>query len=186
MLVHLAIGRSLVRLTILAALVTLAAGCDRVSGGARIEVTYKEAEGGREKSKDPQSFAAPAKATWCPGSGRLEVTAVREDMGFGLVLYPVDSLVAGGYPAFDPGIDTARRPGAAGVARWYTDQKLVGLQSDSGALKLARNGDRYDASFSFRLRSLDANDTTRVTGHATGLRPGVCAADSLPGTAPRQ
>jgi hypothetical protein len=72
------------------------------------------------------------------------------------------------------------------VARWYTDQRIIGLQSDSGSLRLSRNGERYDATFGFRLRSLDSFDTVRVTGRATGIRPGPCPADSVSGTAPRQ
>ena len=98
----------------------------------------------------------------------------------------MDSLSAGSYPAFDPGIDSASRPGAAGVARWFTQQRIIGLQSDSGTLTLNRNGDRYDATFGFRLRSLDAYDTTRVTGRVSGITPGACPVDSVPGTAPKQ
>jgi hypothetical protein len=167
-----------------AALAALAMACDRRSAGGRIEVTYLRVD--QEKSKDPQSFSGPARAAWCPGAHRLEVTAVNEDMGFGLVIYPQDSLVTGRYPGFDPGIDTVSRPGAAGVARWFTEQRVLGLQSDSGALRLTRNGDRFDISFGFRLRALDGSDTTRASGRALGLRPGPCAVDSLPGTAPKQ
>jgi hypothetical protein len=170
-------------LTGAALLVAAVGGCNRASSGGRIEVTYTIDE---EKSKDPRAYSGPARAFWCPGAGRLEVMSVNEDMGFGLVLYPEDSLVAGNYPSFDPGIDSVRRPGAAGVARWYTEQRIVGLQSDSGMLKLVRDGAKYDATFGFRLRSLDASDTTRVTGRASGLVPGACPADSLPSTAPKQ
>lgn len=185
MCLHLLLCRPLTRVAALTALATLAAGCDRGPGkGGWIQVTYQPAD--LAASKRPRAFSAPASAAWCPVSGRLEVTAVREDMGFGLALYPLDSLAAGTYTAFDPGIDTASRPGVAGVARWFTERRVFGFQSDSGSLTLTRNGDRYEARFGLRLRSLDGGDTTRATGRATDLWPGACAADSVPGTAPKQ
>lgn len=168
-------------------LIALATGCSRGGGGGRIEVTYKEPDGPlREKVKDPRSYAGSASGAWCPVARRLEITSANQDMGFGLVIYPVDSLVVGRYRAFDPGVDTAARPGAAGVARWFTEQRIIGLQSDSGTLELTGSAERFDARFSFRLRSLDGYDTTRVTGRATGIRPGPCPVDSVPGTAPTQ
>jgi len=170
----------------LASLAVLAAGCSHRSGGGRIEVTYEQDDPAKEKPRGPTSYTGGASGVWCPGAHRLEVTSTHDDMGFGLAIYPVDSLAAGAYPAFDPGIDTASRPGAAGVARWFTEQRVIGLQSDSGTLTLSRNGDRFDAAFSFRLRSLDGYDTTRVTGRASGIAPGACPADSVPGTAPTQ
>jgi hypothetical protein len=181
---HALIGRTLTRAASLALLAAVGIGCGEHPGGGRIEVTYRQVD--PEKAKDPLHYAGPASTAWCPGAGRLEVTSINEDMGFGLVIYPVDSLVAGAYRAFDPGIDSVRRPGAAGVARWFNEQRVTGLQSDSGMLKLTRNGDAFDASFGFRLRAIDGSDTTRLTGRAVGLRPGPCTVDSLPGTAPKQ
>ncbi len=168
------------------ALALLAAGCGHSGGGGRIEVTYQQDNPVKEKIKDPDHYAGAARGAWCPVARRLEVTSSHDDMGFGLVVYPVDSLVAGTYDGFDPGIDTAVRPAAAGVARWFTDQRIIGLQSDSGGLTLTRDGERYDATFAFRLRSLDGYDTTRVTGRMTGIRSGPCPVDSVPGTAPKQ
>lgn len=169
-----------------AGLALLAAGCGRSGGGGRIEVTYTQDNPAKEKTKDPDHYAGAAAGAWCAVARRLEITSSHDDMGFGLAVYPMDSLVSGTYDGFDPGIDTAIRPAAAGVARWFTDQRIIGLQSDSGELKLTRNGESYDATFGFRLRSLDSYDTTRVTGRMSGLRPGPCPVDSVPGTAPRQ
>lgn len=177
--------RPLLQVT-LASLVMLAAGCGHGPAGGRIEVTYRQEVSERERPKDPTHYAGTAHGVWCPGAHRLEITSTNDDMGFGLAIYPVDSLVSGAYPVFDPGIDTASRPGAAGVARWYTAQRIIGLQSDSGVLKLTRNGDAYDATFGFRLRALDGYDTTRATGRLSGIRPGACPVDSVPGTSPKQ
>jgi hypothetical protein len=170
----------------LVSLAVLSAGCSHRPGSGRIEVTYKQYDPQKEKMKTPDRYEGAASGAWCAGARRLEITSIHDDMGFGLALYPVDSLVAGTYDAFDPGIDTATRPGVAGVARWYTEQRIIGLQSDSGALKLSRNGESYDATFGFRFRSLDGYDTTNVTGRLSGVRLGPCLADSVPGTAPKQ
>jgi hypothetical protein len=179
-------GRRLLFRAALASLTVLAAGCSHRSGGGRIEVTYKQYDPQKEKTKNPDHYEGATSGAWCPGARRFEITSIHDDMGFGLALYPVDSLVAGTYDAFDPGIDTVTRPGAAGVARWYTEQRVLGLQSDSGALTLSRNGESYDARFGFRFRSLDGYDTTHVTGRFSGVRLGPCPVDSVPGTAPKQ
>jgi hypothetical protein len=168
----------------LVALAALAAGCTSRPGGGRLEASWRDRDAA--KPAPPRTISAPAKAAWCPGWKRLEVTAVQEDLGFGLAIYPAESLVPGGYPAVDPGFDSVARPGAAGVARWFGEQTIEGLQSDSGALQLTRNDGRYDASFGFRLRSLDGVDTIRVTGRARGLVPGPCPVDSVPATTPQQ
>jgi hypothetical protein len=170
----------------LVSLTVLAAGCSHDSDSGRIEVKYKQYDPQKEKSKDPDHYEGAASGAWCPGARRFEITSMHDDMGFGLVVYPVDSLVAGTYDAFDPGMDTGTRPAAAAVARWYTEQRIIGLQSDSGALKLSRNGESYDATFGFRFRSLDGYDTTLVAGRFSGVRPGPCPVDSVPGTAPKQ
>ena len=94
---------------------------------------------------------------------------MRQDQGFGLVLYPVGELAPGSYPAFDPGIDTVQRPGVSAAARWFTDQDMAGFQSDSGSLELQRSGDRLRR----QLRVPAAFAQHR--GHAAGERAGFAA-----------
>lgn len=171
--------------------VLFAAGCGRSGGGGTLSAkwtTFERSGKAADTAKvaRPHSFSGPVVSRWCAGAQRLEVTAVDEDLGFGLVLYPADSLRAGRYPAFDPGIDSVRRPSAAGAARIFTEQRLLGMQSDSGALELAASGPGYRARFGFRMRSLEGGDTIRVTGEAGGITAGRCPGDSVPSTAPRQ
>ena len=119
-------------------------------------------------------------------SARRRGTAVREDQGLGLALYPEQAIGPGSYPVFDPGIDTLTpRPGAAGALRWFTEQRLEAFQSDSGTVELTAAGEGFDARFGLRLVSLDRPETLRVTGTATGLVAGPCPVDSIPPTAPR-
>ncbi len=177
-------SRTPLLLSAVAALAALAPGCSREAGGGRIQGTFLVADSARRTP--PRSFAAPAGAVWCPRSIRLEVTGLREDLGIGLVIYPVDSLVAGSYPAFDPGLDSSTRPGAAAAVRWFDEQTISGMQSDSGTVEVTPRGAGVDLSFAVRLRSLDGSDTIRMRGRATGLTPGPCPADSVTGTAPRQ
>lgn len=148
------------------------------AGGPRLEASWVGADTGK--------FAGAARVAWCPTAARLEVTAARDDRGFGLVLYADGDLAPGSYPGFDPGIDTIHRPGAAAAVRWFTEQKIEGFQSDSGTLELSGRDSLYQARFAFRLRSIDSDDTLLVTGGATGLVPGPCPADSVPYTAPVQ
>jgi hypothetical protein len=161
-----------------AALLPWSVGCEKVARGPRLNAAWTGSDTGR--------ISAPAAASWCPVAGRLEVKAVKGDMGFGLVLYPVSDLVAGTYPAFDPGADSVRRPGAAGAARWFTNHDVVGYQSDSGSVELTRKDERLQLRFGFRLRSLNGEDTVVAEGRAASLEPGPCLADSVPIAAPIQ
>jgi hypothetical protein len=167
-------ARAVARVVVLLA----ATGCGGGSDGARLTASWTGSDTGR--------LAAPATAIWCPVASRLEVKAVRQDVGFGLVVYPRSDLAVGDYPAFDPGIDSVLRPGASGAARWYSEQEIVGYQSDSGSVGLTRSGDRLQLRFGFRMRSLEGKDTIRATGKATGLVPGPCPADSVPNATPTQ
>jgi hypothetical protein len=161
-----------------AALLPWSAGCEKVAGGPRLNAAWIGSDTGK--------ISAPAAASWCPVAGRLEVKAVKGDMGFGLVLYPVSDLAAGTYPAFDPGVDSVRRPGAAAAARWFTEQDIVGYQSDSGSVELTREDERLQLRFGFRLRSLDGEKIVVAEGRAASLEPGPCPADSVPNAAPIQ
>lgn len=171
------------------AFVTLTAVTACGSGDSRPPERDPPATGRLEVSwvgSDTGGLSAPAQVAWCPVASRLEVTAVRDDQGFGLVVYPLGELAAGSYPAFDAGIDTTHRPGVATAARWFKDEYLAAFQGDSGVLELARAGDRWEATFTVRLRGLERTDTLLATGRATGLTPGPCAADSVPPGAPIQ
>ncbi len=152
----------------------LLSSCEQGGTGPRLEAAWT--------GTDTGAIATTARVAWCPVAARLEVTAIRADQGFGLVIFPVgDSLSAGEFQSFDPGIDTAARPGVAAAARWFTDERMAAFQSDSGSLELARAGNGYDARFGFRLRGLDGQDTLVVTGRATGLMVDTpCPADSVP------
>jgi hypothetical protein len=172
-----AIARAVGRGVVLAALLLWAMACSKVGGGRWLTARWIGSDTGR--------ISAPATASWCPLAGRLEVKAVSGDLGFGLVLYPVGDLAAGSYPAFDPGIDSVHRPGASAALRWYTQQLVVGFQSDSGSVQLTGK-DLLDLRFGFRLRSLDGKDTLVTQGRAANLQRGTCPADSVPNAAPTQ
>lgn len=161
-------------IAVFACCLALSAACQRGDGkgGDRLALRWSGSDSGAVKLR--------AHAGWCEEGARLEVIAVRDDQGFGLAIYPDGPLAAGEFPAFDPGIDTAHRPGASLAARWYTDAAIVGYQSDSGRLSLTRAAEGYGAEFGFRLRSLDGEDTLRMTGRFRELVPGSCPADSLP------
>lgn len=161
-----------------AAVVLAAAGCAKGRGGPRLTASWSGSDTGKVS-------VAPT-VIWCPVASRLEVKGVREDVGFGLVLYPQSELAAGDYPAFDPGLDSVRRPGSSGAARWFTQQEIIGYQSDSGSVALNKSTDGVQLKFRFRLRSLNGKDTIRATGAANDLVPGACPADSVPNPAPKQ
>jgi hypothetical protein len=171
-------ARAAGRGVMLSALLLWVAGCGRVSSGPRLTADWVGSDTGR--------ISAAATASWCPVAGRLEVIARRGDTGFGLVLYPVSDLAAGSYPAFDPGVDTVRRPGATAAVRWFTERQVFGFQSDSGSVELTRVDDRLQLRFGFRLRRLDGERTMIAVGRAMALVPDSCPADSVPNTAPTQ
>ena len=131
---------------------------------------------------DTGAVEGAARAVWCPEERRLELTAMENDAGVGFVLYPASTLEPGEYPAFDPGADTVRRPGAAAAVRRFTDAAVRGYQGDSGSLLLRREGKALAGKFGFRLRSLEGTDTLRLTGDFTGSVPGSCPADSTRST----
>jgi hypothetical protein len=163
-----------------AALCALAAllSCERPARGARLQASWI--------GSDTARVSAPATVAWCPVSGRLEVTAIRDDMGFGLVLYPVGEVAAGEFPALDAAGDSITRPGVAAAARRFSEKSILAYQSDSGGLALTREGDAFRVTFDFRMRSPDQAETVWVHGGATRLVPGPCPADSVPSAAPVQ
>ena len=161
------------------ALVALAiAGCGHSGGGPYLSASWIGTDTGK--------VAGSAVASWCPVANRLEVTAVSQDAGFGVVIYPQADLATGDYPVFDPGIDSVHRPGASGAVRWFTEQQVKGYQSDSGLVTLTRSGTRVQLRFSLRMSSINGHDSIRAKGKATGLALGVCIADSVPNGSPKQ
>jgi hypothetical protein len=114
------------------------------------------------------------------------VQAIRNDVAFGVVVYPDSVLVPGEYAVFDPGVDTVRRPGAAAAARWFTEQIVAGFQSDSGMVEILETAPTVRIRFGLRLRSLTGTDTLRAEGQAVRLAPESCPADSVPNSAPAQ
>jgi hypothetical protein len=152
--------------------------CGRPARGARLSASWT--------GSDTARVSARASVAWCPVSGRLEVTAIRDDMGFGLALYPVGEIAAGEFPALDAATDSVSRPGVRAAARRFSEKKILAFQSDSGGLVLTREGDAFRATFEFRMRSPDQAETVWVRGGATRLVPGACPADSVPSSAPVQ
>ena len=155
----------------------LCVACHGVGGGARLDARWI--------GSDTGAFAGTPKVTWCGSIQRLELTAVDEnDGGVGLAIYPPKELRPGHYAAFDPGIDSVHRPGAAAASRFFTEQAVKGFQSDSGGLDLERNGVTFSAKFGFRMRSLEGKDTVRLTGRFRDAVPGRCPGDSTTADGP--
>lgn len=147
--------------------------------GTRVEATWTGADTGK--------FAGAAHAAWCPVAARLELTAVRGDQGFGLVLYPDSVPVAGHYTGFDVGLDSVPpRPAAGAALRWYTEMRMEAFQSRRGTLDLSGADGRFDASFTMTMVALDRPDTIEMTGSARGISPGPCPVDSVPSGVPIQ
>lgn len=146
--------------------------CSEAPGKARMTASWTGADSGK--------VAAQPEVIWCQDDRRLVVTLVRDDLGVGLVLYPAESLAGGEYPAFDPGRDTIVRPSAAAGLRWFTEQAIVGYQSDSGGVVLEQDGPRFSGRFAFRLHSIENPRTILMTGTLKGLTPEPCSTDSLP------
>ena len=187
-------GDRLGRATLAAFLILSLAGCHAEPRGGRLEASWIGSDSGH--------FAAPAKAAWCPVAGRLEVTAIQEDAGFGIALYPAGELVDGEYPVIDSaadsvtdsvavsppdsGTDSIARPSASGAYRNFTEQVVAGFQGDSGSVSVTHKGGRVELSFLFRMASTEGKDTIEAKGSATGLLPGDCPSDSIPKNSPVQ
>lgn len=128
---------------------------------------------------DTGKLSGPVRAAWCEQERRLELTAIQGDAGLGLVLYPVNDLRPASYAAVLPGSDSMARPAVTGAARWFTEKVIAAYQSDSGTLELRGTSTALGASFEFHMRSLNGEDTVRLTGRFSGVRPGSCTADSV-------
>jgi hypothetical protein len=123
-------------------------------------------------------------ARWCEQARRMDVTAIREDVGIALAFYlpaapgpaspPGEVLV----PVFDPGIDTAQPPAVAVASRWFSQKVVAAYQSDSGSVSLSTVKGLISARFGVRLRSLNGEDTVRMTGHFGGVTLNGCPAEA--------
>ena len=166
------------RIRLLASLIAgMFMACSGPKGSGRLDARWV--------GSDTGAFAGTPKVTWCGSIQRLEVTAVDgNDAAVGLVIYPVKELRTGRYEAFDPGMDSVRRPGVAGASRFFTEQAVKGFQSDSGELELERSGTTFSARFGFRMRSLEGRDTVRLTGRFRDAVPGPCPGDTTTAVAP--
>ncbi|HSE28834.1 MAG TPA: hypothetical protein VLA95_11450 [Gemmatimonadales bacterium] len=151
-------------------------------GRARLEASWtRDSVSGR--------FAAPATAVRCDG-GRLLVTAIAGDTGFGvLVAGPdsaSDSIPGGRLTVADPGAGPLSRPGAALSFRMPGEGGSRGYQGREGTLELAADGPGWSGRFDGRMVSLDAGETLAVEGRFRVVGPapaGVCddsAAAELP------
>ena len=149
--------------------VVLVLGCER--NGPSLRASWNGPKVGK--------LYAAATAAWCPKARHLEVSAIREDVGVAIAVYPEETLGAGSYEAFDPSRYAMQRPGSAAALRWFTEQEVRGYQSDSGVATVTMDDGRYGVEFGYRLVSVTLTDTLRVTGHATGLAPGSCPADDV-------
>jgi hypothetical protein len=147
----------------------LVIGCDRT--GPSLRASWDGPKAGK--------LHAAATAAWCPKARRLEVSAIREDVGVAIAVYPEETLGAGSYEAFDPGRYAMQRPGSAAAARWFTELEVRGYQSDSGVATVTMEDGKYGVQFGYRLVSVTLTDTVRVTGEATGLIPGPCSAEDV-------
>lgn len=155
--------------------VTLLAGCDGDAPTAHSGELTVEWIGA-----DTGGLSARPLAVWCERDNRLKLTAVKGETGVGLLVYPSGALGPGDFPAFDPGLDSAVRPGVAFATRWVSKKAVAAYQSDSGGLEVTRGSTGLGGTFTVRLRGLNNTDTVRMTGHFGGLTPERCAADSAP------
>jgi len=159
-----------VRAVVLAVVVSLLTACD--GRGSRLRASWDGPKAGK--------LRAPATASWCPRAARLEIESVQDDAGIALVIYPSESLRAGRYEAFDPGVYPIQHTGSAAAARWFTEQEVRGYQSDSGSADLTRDGDKYRVRFGYRMIAAVLLDTLRLSGQVTAFVPGECPVDGVP------
>jgi uncharacterized protein involved in copper resistance len=136
---------------------------------------------------DTGKLTARPRAVFCAGESRLELTATNGDAGVGLAIYPDSELAAGTYDGFDPGVDSIRRPGVTGAARWFTERAIEAYQSDWGSLQLTRNGASISGDFALHMRKLgEEKDSIILNGRFSGVTPGACQVDSVSPPAPAQ
>lgn len=158
--------------TLLTACVVLGSACGGAgsgSGGGRAEFTAEWI------GADTGGLSVRPSGVWCERDSALKVTAVKGDLGVGVVIYPIGQLKTGHYPVFDPGLDSMKRPGAAFAVRWVDDKHVAAYQSDSGGIDFSTGSTGLSGKFTVRMRGLDNTDTVRMTGHFGGFEQVPCA-----------
>lgn len=155
-----------------------AAACAGGSSPGHLEAAWTGADTAR--------FKAPVEGLWCPGERHLELSAVQNDTGIGVLLYSVDSLAAGDYPVFDPRGGTVTRPGAVVASRWFAQTLIVGYQSDSGlvTLRLSPSG-KLSGQFGARLHAAQGSGVLQLRGKFSDVQTGSpllrCTVDTVRG-----
>jgi hypothetical protein len=136
---------------------------ERESGTGSIEAQWTGADTGK--------MAAPMTAEWCDVRRALEIRGVAGDTGFGLVLYPVDTIDADSYRIVLPeGADTASPPYAAIALRVFSTNTIQGYQGDSGTIALERGTDgELSGVLEARARSVVNGKLLTVTGKLRDL-----------------
>ncbi len=122
-------------------LLLLASGCGHDTPA--LTATWSGADSGR--------LVVPAVATWCRERRLLEISAVKDDSGLALIVYPGPHGTAGTFPLFDPLTDSTRRPSAAVAARWPKVDVVLGYRSIDGVAHLAGAPGTISGSVQARL-----------------------------------
>ncbi|MGQ0703643.1 MAG: hypothetical protein ACT4PM_10980 [Gemmatimonadales bacterium] len=123
----------------------------------------------------PVPFGGPAQARWCAGDSLLTVTAVRHDSAIGLLLLAADASVSGlgrGYYAVMPArVFIPWRPRAIAALRLVEAVAVRNYESGSGQVTVTQSGDRISGTLDLRLVASTGEDSLRVQGSFSGLRP---------------
>ena len=95
---------------------------------------------GRSKEGSSPRFVA----THCPGSGQVELLAIRGDTGVGVALFLSDSAIVEpvDYLVFPGGQMNEPRPGAGFAARWFSGTAVTAFEGVTGKVNLSPPG-RY-------------------------------------------
>ncbi len=111
------------------------------------------------------SFAAPARATWCPADSLLEVLAVRGDSGFGFALAVADSVRPSPHPVVAPSVVVSWRPLAIAALRWASDTAVGGYEANSGNIEVTEKvAAGVSGTIDLRLKLPESIDTIRLQG----------------------
>jgi len=115
------------------------------------------------------SFTAPAVGRWCRSDSLIEIIAVRADTGIGLLVLGQDSVRAGQYPVFPPGVFIPSRPQAQAAARWLGRNQVLGFEGKGGQLTLTEAGERLTGRVeaTLKLSQETSADTVRMVGEFT-------------------
>ena len=117
---------------------------------------------------DTGGFRARATARWCARDTLLEVSAVRNDTAFGVVLLPADTVSAGGYSVLSSELFIPIRPQANLALRYHDLGELKGFAGASGRVTVTAGGG-VSGSFEGLLRREGTPDTARVQGSFAGV-----------------